>query len=297
MNSGNINIEYYRVFCEVAKRLSFSAAATALFITQPAVSQTINALESALGTKLFIRTSKGVSLTQEGEQLLYYVEPALNLFKTGESKINELLKLESGEVKIAAADTISKHYLTPYLEQYNRLFPEIKIKVINRTTTECIDLIKSATAEIAFVNLPIKKSSRLKITKCLDVNDVFVAGEKYAYLYDKNITAEELSQLPLIMLEPKSNSRRYVDKYFTEQAVSVEPEIELGSHDLLLEFCKIGLGISCVVKEFANPYLNNKELFEIKLTPPIKKRSIGMAVSSSIPLSRAAERFVEILNK
>ncbi len=295
MNGINVNIEYYRVFVEVALRKSFSAAANALFITQPAVSQTVTSLENALGTRLFIRSSKGVSLTREGEQLMHYVEPALSMLKNGEARINEALKLERGEVMIAAADTISKYYLTSFLQSYNRQYPKIKIKVINRTSKECIELIKTASADIAFVNLPIKKNTGLNISMCLDVHDIFVAGSKFSEIKGTSLSPAELVKFPLIMLEPKSNSRGYVDRYFIDNGVSAEPEIELGSHDLLLEFSKIGLGISCVIKEFAYHYLSSGELFEISLHPPIASRGIGMVVSSKIPLSKAAEKFVKLI--
>ncbi len=296
MDGYNVNIEHYRVFFEVAQKKSFSAAANALFVSQPAVSQTITSLEKTLGVRLFIRSSKGVSLTKEGEHLIQYVEPALSMLKTGEVRIQEDLKLERGEVKIAAADTISSHYLSKFLQSYNNQYPNIKIKVINRTSRECIELIKTAAADIAFINLPIKKNKRLKITRCLEVHDIFVANSKFNDIKGKILSPAELVKFPLIMLEPKSNSRNYVDEYFIENGVKFEPEIELGSHDLLLEFSKIGLGISCVVKEFSMRYLESTELFELTIDPPITARSIGMAVSSTIPLSNAAEKFVKLIN-
>ncbi len=293
----NINTEYYRVFYEVALKLSFSAAAESLYITQPAVSQTINVLEKSLGTRLFVRNSKGVSLTREGEELFFYVEPALNLIKTGESKLNELLKLERGEVKIAAADTISKYLLIPHLESFNRQFPHINMSVINRTTRECIDLLNTSSADIAFINLPIDQDTGLVVKPLLNVHDIFVAGSKYADIKGKMLTVQELSTLPIILLEQKSTSRRYIDSYFLKHGVDIEPEIELGSHDLLLEFSKIGLGVSCVIKEFSMQYLKTGELFELNVTPPIKDRHIAMAYSANIPLSKAAKSFVKLLKE
>ncbi len=293
--NSNINIEYYKVFYEVANRLSFSAAAESLYITQPAVSQTINTLEKNLGIKLFSRNSKGVRLTREGQELFCYIEPALNLIKSGESKIKELIKLERGEVKIAAADTISKHLLIPSLEQFNEMYPHINISVINRTTRECIDLLNTSSADIAFINLPIDNEDGFVVTPFLNVHDIFVAGQKYNNIKGTVLSAQELSKLPLILLEQKSNSRRYIDSYFLEHSVTLQPEIELGSHDLLLEFSKIGLGVSCVIKEFSMHYLNSGELFEINLNPPIMDRYIAMAHSSNIPLSKAAASFVKLI--
>ncbi len=292
----SINLEYYKVFKEVAEKLSFSAAANALFITQPAVSQTITALERSLGVKLFFRTSKGVTLTAEGQHMHSYISSALSLISTGENKLGEMLRLDYGEVTIAAADTISKHFLLPHLQSFNGRFPNIKIKVINRTTEESVELVKSGSADIAFVNLPLRNTSTLKVHKILTVHDVFVASKKYSQLKDIAVTAKDLTEYPLILLEGISNTRRYIDDYFIKNSAKAEPEIELGSHDLLLEFSKIGLGISCVVKEFSTEYLKSGELFEINLTPKIKARSIGMVQSQKIPLSNTATEFIGFIN-
>ncbi len=292
-----VNLEHYRVFREVADKLSFSAAANALFITQPAVSQTITALERSLGVTLFARTSKGVVLTTEGKHLYSYVDRALKTLKAGEDKLSEVSRLECGEVKIAAADTISKHFLLPILETYHRNFPHININVINRTTADCIELLKSASADLAFVNLPIKNVSGLNIHSCIEIQDIFVAGNKFAELKNESLKPSELADLPLLLLEQKSNSRRYIDEYFIKQSIAVTPAIELGSYDLLLEFSKIGLGVSCVIREFSMKYLDSGELFEVRLSPGIKPRHIGMAHVNSIPLSKSAGEFVKLVHE
>ncbi len=290
------NLEYYKVFREVANRLSFSAAANALFITQPAVSQTINALEKSLGVTLFFRTAKGVVLTVEGKHMFEYVNSALNMLETGEDKLGKLLQLEQGEVTIAVPDTISKHYLLPYLMKFNLKFPNVKIKVINRTSDDSIALVKNSFADIAFVNLPAKNISGLYVSKCKEVHDVFVASEKFTHLKGKKISPVDLSKEPLILLESISATRRYIDDYFMKHSIRIYPEIELGSHDLLLEFSKIGLGISCVIKEFAEEYLKTGELFELKLSPALKARQIGIVYSKKIPLSNTASEFVKYID-
>ncbi|MBV1817512.1 hypothetical protein KUA25_05490, partial [Bacteroidales bacterium MSK.15.36] len=86
-----------------------------------------------------------------------------------------------------------------------------------------------------------------------------------------------------------------VEKYILSQGVRIEPEIELGSHDLLLEFAKINLGISCVIKEFSQEYLKNGSIYEVKTVEKIPKRSIGVCSLKSVSLSPASQKFVEIL--
>lgn len=289
-------LDLYKVFCEVGKCKSFSKAAKELYMTQPAVSQAIMQLEGELNIRLFTRTYRGVTLTNEGKLLFEYASAAINLINVGEEKLLETKNLTTGELKIGVGDTISRYFLLPYLEEFHKKYPNIKFKIINSTTSELCEILKSGEIDIAICNFPIEDTS-LELRECRDIHDIFVCGEKYKEIIDKNLSFDEILNLPLIILEPKSNSRLYVDKYMSSKGIKITPEIELGSHDLLLEFAKINLGIACVVKEFSQEYLKSKLLYEVKTSEEIPKRSIGLCFLKSVPFSPASKKFVEILEK
>ena len=248
-------LDLYKVFCIVAKVESFSKAAKQLFMTQPAVSQMIMQLEVELDTRLFNRTPKGVTLTNEGSLLFEYANSAINLIEVGEEKLLEFKNLTAGELRIGVGDTISKYFLLPFLEQFRNKYPSINIRIVNGTTFEIRGSLKSGEVDIAICNLPIEDSS-LVIRPCLDIHDVFVYGEKYEKILAKPVHLNELVKLPLIFLEPNSNSRNYVENFLLSEGVSISPEFELGSHDLVVEFAKINLGIACVTKEFVQTELD-----------------------------------------
>lgn len=292
----SINLEWYRVFRTVGQNESFSRAAQALFMTQPAVSQIISQLERELDTRLFNRTSKGVTLTDEGSLLYEYVHSALNLLETGNEKLDELKNLTSGELKIGVGDTISRYYLLPYLEAFHTQFPSIRFKIINGTTVELIAALKSGEADVAVCNFPVEDDS-LEKRVCLDVQDTFVYGERFRKLFLKPVKLQELTRLPLILLEPKSNSRQYVEDFLLEKGVKIQPEFELGSHELLLEFAQINLGVACVVKEFSKEFLEHGRLREVEFTEDIPKRSIGVCYLKDVSLSPSSAKFIEILEK
>ena len=285
------NLELYKIFLAVCKERSFSKAARGLYVSQPAVSQSISALERGLNAVLFSRNAKGVSMTAEGEMLYDYVFSALNLLETGEEKLLKMSKLQFGEVKIAAADTISRHYLLPRLDVFHKSSPNIKIQVVNRTTRQSIALLRSGAVDIAFVNLPVEEEG-IDIVECMELHDIFVASERFSELRGEQRSVSELGEYPLIMLERASNSRLIMDRYFREHGVEAEAEIELGSHELLLEFAKIGLGISCVVREFSEEYLRSGAVFEIPLATPPPVRHMGMCSLSGVHMSLAAKEFV-----
>ncbi|MEG0708499.1 LysR family transcriptional regulator [Niameybacter sp.] len=292
----SIKLDYYKVFCKVAECKSFSAAAKRLYMTQPAVSQTIIQLEKELDICLFRRGAKGVVLTNEGSNLYEYIHTALNLIEVGEKKIKESLDLVVGELKIGVGDTISRFFLLPYLEKFHDQYPNIKLKIINRTTTEQCELLKAGEIDLAICNLPIEDTA-LDVKEYFYIHDIFVGGEAYKKFSKNPIALEELTTLPLIFLEKKSNSRRYVEKYLEKEGLRINPEIELGSHDLLLEFARINLGISCVIKEFSKEYLDQKGIYEIRLMNPIPRRSVGCCFLKSVPLSPASFEFLKILEE
>lgn len=290
----NTKLDYYKVFCKVAECKSFSGAAKKLYMTQPAVSQTIMQLEKELDICLFRRGPKGVVLTNEGTTLYEYIHTALNLIEVGEQKIKESLDLVVGELKIGVGDTISRFFLLPYLEKFHEQYPNIKLKIINRTTIEQCELLKLGEIDLAVCNLPIEDTA-LEVREYFYIHDIFVGGETYKKLSKNPIELEELSKLPLIFLENKSNSRQYVEKHMEKEGIRINPEIELGSHDLLLEFARINLGISCVIKEFSKEYLEQKGIYEIRLMNPIPRRSIGCCFLRTVPLSPASAEFLKIL--
>ncbi|WP_339229242.1 LysR family transcriptional regulator [Oceanobacillus sp. FSL K6-2867] len=287
-------LDLYKVFCKVGKMNSFSKAAESLYMTQPAVSQAIMQLERDLDTRLFKRTPKGVTLTHEGELLFEYANSAINLIDVGEEKILEFKNLTTGELKIGVGDTISQHFLLPYLEDFHHKYPKIKFNIVNGTTLELCSALKSGEVDIILCNFPLDDST-LEQIPCMDTHDIFVCGEKFKYILSKPLSYEELVKLPLIFLETKSNSRRYVENYLKSKGITIAPEMELGSYNLLLEFAKINLGIACVTREFSQSYLNDGLLYEVNLEEEIPNRSIGICFLKSVPLSPASTRFVKII--
>lgn len=287
----NIKLEQYKIFNEAAATLSFSIAARNLFISQSAVSQTIKILEKELHTQLFIRQSKGVILTREGEMLYQKISEALSLITSAENDVMNQTTLNTGELLIGAGDTISENYIMPYLVKFNQRYPHVTIKMINRTSLEIIELLKTGQIEIGFINMPIHDDA-ITIKECLQVHDIFVSQNKDNKIY----TPQELAQESLVLLENSSNSRHYVDNYFASHGVLLNPTIELGSHELLLEAAKNNLGKACVIKEFSRHELDHHEIYEVKLHEEIPKRSIGYAYLSRKALTTASLKFIEFLN-
>lgn len=139
-----INFELYKIFYQAATAKSFSEAGRKLFISQSAVSQAIKNLEIKIGAQLFLRQNRNLRLTREGELLLTHIEQAYNFIKAAENKLEELRSLETGEIRIGASDTVCKYYLLPYLEEFSRNYPKVKIQFLNRTSPQIIEILPGA---------------------------------------------------------------------------------------------------------------------------------------------------------
>ena len=286
-----MNMELYRTFYYVAKSSSISKASEQLYITQPAVSRAIRQLEEALGCQLFVRTSKGVKLTQEGEILSNYVEQAFSFISLGERKVSDIRNLLSGEVRIGASDTICKYYLIPYLKLFNTLHPQIRIHVICPTTPVIIGLLKAGKIDIGIINMPYEDDS-LNSKNIMEIQDCFITGHKYRHMANKMLPVREIVRLPFLLLEKSSNSRKYIDQYFSQNDISVIPDFELGNMDLLVNFVKYDFGIACVIRSFVEEDIGSGKLFEIKPIEKIPPRNLGVVWLKDSPLTKASEELI-----
>lgn len=293
----DINFELYKVFYHVARHNSFSEAAAQLFISQSAVSQSIKLLEEKLRTRLFLRTTKQVQLTPAGQLLYQHVEQAFQFLKTGERSIAELQSLERGELRIGASDTICKHYLLPYFKAFHAAYPQVRLKVINRPSPVCAELLQKGLVDIAVVNLPHDSCYRqATVSKCKQLHDIFLAGPAFAHLAHEPLTLPQIAELPLLTLETGTTTRRFLDALFTQHQLTLQPEIELGSIDLLVELAFIGLGIAFISQEYVAKELADNRLFALPLAVPLAPRELGIITHDCLPVPPAAQRFIEMLD-
>lgn len=291
----SISFELYKVFYYVAKYLSFSEAAHTLFLSQSAVSQSVRLLERKLNCALFIRTTKQVRLTSEGEILFRHIEQAYNFIKSGERSIEEIHGLKQGEIRIGASDTICKYYLLPFLQKFTSHYPGIKISITNRTSPICIDLLSKGILDVAVVNLPAYCEQTLEVKKLKLLQDVFVAGPAFSHLHSHILNLQDLVNYPLLMLEKNTITRDFFDKFLAKNGITLTPEIELGSIDLLIELTKIGLGISFISREYIQHDLVTGNISELNIKEHIPPRYLGIMTNKTLPLPIAAQKFIDLL--
>ena len=199
-------LELYRVFREVAETGNISAAAQNLYISQSAVSQSVKQLEGALQTRLFIRSPRGVTLTDDGQMLFEHVRSAMGLLETGEEKLAQTRALQMGKLVIGASDTVTSQFLLPHLDSFHKKYPNIHIQIISGRSHKVLGLLRSGKVDVAFASSP-SEDEGLSCVPCFATHSCFVAAADYPCDFERAYSMQELAALPLILLERKASSR------------------------------------------------------------------------------------------
>lgn len=291
----NINFELYKVFYNVAKNGNITRTAKELCISQPGISKAIKNLESQLDCSLFIRSKSGVILTEEGKVFYEQIKQAMEIVDGAEQKIMEMVNLDYGYLSIGVSNTLTKKYLLPYIEKFHEKYPKIKIKIFTNPTFELITKARNGLIDFMILNLPCDIPHDFHKEELLEVQDCFVTSNKFKELKDRIIPLNELNNYPLILIAKGANTRYFLDNFCNDIGVNLVSEMELGSYSLVTEFTKIGFGIGIATKEFLNNELNDGTLFEVKTTPLLPSRFVGISYLKNKMLSRCSLKFIEML--
>lgn len=291
----NINLELYKTFYYITEYGSITAAAEKMCVSQPAVSQSVRQLEQSLGVRLFVRNPKGIILTQEGEVLSGYVKRGYECIRAGEKEVLKMLDFESGEVRIGASDMTLKFYLLPYLEKFHDMHPKIKVTVTNGPTPETLKYLESGKIDFGIVSTPFTVKQEYDVYDVKDIEDIFVAGSDWADYSGRTISYKEISHMPLICLEKNTSTRKYIDGYMKSKQIVLEPEFELATSDMIVQFARRNLGIGCVVSEFADDCIKSGELFELSLAERIPKRRVCVVTDKRMPVSVAGNKLLDMM--
>ena len=282
----------YRTFLAVADAGSVSEAARRLFVSQPAVSAEIAALEGMLGVRLFVRSRRGVRLTEAGETLLRHVRSAFTMLAAGEERLRELAGLARGTLRIGASDMTLRFYLLSPIAEFHKRYPAVRLQVTNAPTPKTLAALRDGSIDFGVVSGPLPDAEGLDLIPVRRVQDIFVAAPDHP-LSGREITKEELAEHPMMMLEGATSTRRYVEAWLGEDFP--KPMIELATSDLLVEFAKRGIGVASVVEDFAAAALASGELCRLRLPSAPPPRDLYLVRSRRLSPSAAAAGMLDLL--
>ena len=294
----NQNLSSYRIFYTVANSGNISKAAKELYISQPAISKSIQKLEESVGCKLFSRSSRGVVLTDEGKLLYEHVSEAFETLTLGEEKLKRSIELGVGHLKIGVSSTLCKYILLPYLKDFIRQNPHISISISCQSTNETLKLLEDNKIDIGLIGQP-DNLKNIHFDYLDEIEDIFVAAKDYLRnLKARGVQKSQILQSSTLMLLDKNNmTRQYIDDYLQEHQIIIKDSIDISDMDLLIEFAKIDLGIACVIKNFVRDELAEGRLVQLKMPVSIPARKIGFAYAKSGAIPPTVRKLLSFLQE
>ena len=266
-------------------------ASEELHISQPAISQSIKKLEDQLGGTLFLRSNKGMELTEEGKMFFEYIKGALELINNAENEFTSFKDLSKGEIKIGCSTTLTKLILLDALKKFHFDYPNINFDITNDLTSNLINDLKLGKLDFVIFNESNIKETNLDLKKVRELKQGFIYNP--LFFKDEINNFENLNNYPLILQKEESNSRKLLDYIALKNNVKLIPRMEVVSQELITEFVNIGLGIGFVITDLSKR--NFKNMKELKLNKKIPNINVYLATNKSISLTFASKTFINYL--
>lgn len=292
-----MDLNLYRIFLEVAKTGSISKAASSLFVSQPSISYSIKMLEEELKCKLFNRTAKGTELTIDGEKLLFYVEGAFNVINAGCKTVKDSENMISGEIRVGVPTHIGIFLLSKYIQKFIEKYPGIKFTIVNRATSEMVDMLEKRNLDFIVDSYPIDSNRKdIVLYKLIEVSNCFVGNEKYKNIVNEGIiNIEDIQKYPLLLPPKITSTRKALESKLKDRIDNLEAIIDVPTTEVMLELVKKGLGIGYFTKESVQKYIDSGRLYEIPVDVELPKTDICIAYVDNF-LANAPKKFIEMLN-
>lgn len=290
------NLNRYRLFCAVAECESISKAADLNYISQPAISKAITKMEESLGTVLFNRNHRGVTLTDEGKVFYDELKSAFDIIKEGEDKLRSINELGIGRLRLGASSVLCKAMLLPYLKGFINENPHIKITIECQSSSRIHKMLMDGIIDVGLMVKP-DNMTELSFISLGEIEDIFAATPNYLDNLALRNESDIFENANIMLLDSENVSRHHVDKFFKENNIEPKHILEVSNMDMLIEFTKIGMGVSCVVKQFVEKELESGELKEIPLNSKINTREVGLAFIKTSRLNATMQKFIDYINR
>ena len=294
MNYNNLDLNLIKVFLAVYESKSILLASKKLYISQPAVTKSIQKLETYLGGKLFVRTSKGTIPTKEGEAFNDSCYHAMQILDAGINKFSTLSTLKQGVLNIGSSSTIIRKLLLPFIEQFSKKYPSVVITITDANSAKLTKYVKNGVIDLAILNMPIDNQDMFNVTTLAKTHDCFIAHPDFPFDY---LTKEQLVNQKIIVQKRPSSNRDYFDKMLNENNINLTPSFEIGSFGLMTDFVSQNLGIAYTIKEFVDKDIKENRVKLLNTNFISKPRDISIITLQTSVNSFVCDEFINQLKR
>ena len=263
-----------KVFHTVAKLLSFTKAAEALHMTQPAVTFQVRQLEEYFNTRLFDRTHNKVNLTPAGERVAEFAERIFDLYSEMENSVRDLTGEISGALTIGASTTIAEYMLPALLGEFKNRYPDINLRLKVSNSEGIVSMVEHNVIDLGVVESPVSNKN-LIVEVCHEDQLVVVAAPEHELVKrGTRVKAAELVTFPFVTREEGSGTRDVITQYLTDEGVNpteMDFCLELGSPEAIKGAVEAGMGITIISRSIIEKELKLNSLCELQLEPPLSR--------------------------
>jgi DNA-binding transcriptional LysR family regulator len=289
----DLQLTHLRTLQAIAQHGSFSRAAQALRLTQPAVSMQVRHLEQALGLPLLERVGKRAFPTRAGQLLLTHADRAVRELEAGVERVQALRGVVAGRVRLGTSASISIYLLPPALRRFRARYPETEIVVVTGNAAEITRAIVANTLDVGIVSLPVRERE-LAVTPFFRDELVAIAPPEPVWRRLKVVDAGTLAGHPLILFEAGATLRRVIDGWFHRAGASPRSPMELGNTEAIKKLVEAGLGLSVTSWFSVKSEVRARTLTAMRLTPPLE-RQLGLVRRRDKPRTPPLDAFVAAL--
>jgi len=293
----NINFELYKVFYEVANEGNITKAANKLMISQPAVTKQIKTLEDQLGGQLFIRTKRGVILTENGQNIYNHIKQGMICFESAELEFSNLKKLETGTIKIGISTTLCRIFLLPIIRKFHEEYPNVAIQLFTDPSISMREQLKDGKIDILIAKEQIKEDTNLVYEELGMLHPCFISSRKYLDPKDIIIPLKTINRYHLLLHKRPSTTRELFEEYCKKNNIKIETKLEIASASLLEDFVEIGFGIGLATKEFVENEMKNRDILFLKTKPELPPSSFGILTLKDSIHSFATNKLIEMIRQ
>jgi len=290
-----ISLRHFRFFVAVAESGQVSKAAAALFTSQPAVTEAIKTLETDIGVKLFNRSPRGVTLTYEGAIFLQHAQSVLAAAADAMLAPQQIRHDMTGEFTLACTHTVAGYFVTPLLTRFRRIFPSIKINLVERDRPEIERRIVSGEVDIAVCLLsPLQNLDQLETELLVSSKRRLWLPANHPLLERKRVTLRDIQSEPYVMLTI-DDAERTTRSYFEGAGCQPNVIFRTSSMEAIRSLVAEGYGITILSDMVYRPWsLDGARLAATSISDPVPSMDIGLAWNRQVGLKRDAQAFFDV---
>lgn len=287
-----MNLNQLKIFYVVAKHSSFSAAAEALFITQPAVTKAIQRMQEHYGIRFIDLVGKSLVLTDAGRSLYSLAEKIFDLENQASEALRDFQQQKTGNIRIESSESFGSYYLPEIIISFKKDHPGIELSTIILPTDMVAENAAHLHIDVGFISYRVE-NHKLTSRKILEDNLVLIASPEHDLARKKTLEPASLQKEAVIMHEQGSAPRQAFDDFLKRHDLAVHVSLELSSNRAIKEAVKHNLGLALMSQGVVRDEVQAGKLSSIRLTEPKMTRAYYMVYHRDKYLSKSLEQFIQ----